>query len=185
MFTMSEVCCISRKKGQSLNIKNLGRADLHMHTCASDGIPTIREILNYVEARKHLDVIAITDHDRIDAALWAYEHRDEYSYDIIPGVEVSSREGHILGLWVTMPIPKNLSLEDTVEAIHEQNGIAVLAHPYHVHLGFVAKNCLRYTRHPEVLLESKVDAVEVHNAGSLSPVQISLPGIWRNEPELP
>ena len=47
----------------------LGRADLHIHTLASDGIdrrsPTI---LDHVERATDLDVIAITDHERIDAA---------------------------------------------------------------------------------------------------------------------
>lgn len=152
-----------------MNISHLGRADLHIHTCASDGIPTVREVLNYVEHHNHLNIIAITDHDRMDAALWAYEHRHEYTFDIIPGVEISSQAGHVLALWVTKPIPKNCSLEDTVEAIHEQDGIAILAHPYHIHMGVVAKNWLRYTRRPEVLLESKVDAVEVHNAGIIIP----------------
>ena len=49
--------------------ERLGRADLHIHTLASDGTAGVLEILDHVEANLDLDVIAITDHERIDAAL--------------------------------------------------------------------------------------------------------------------
>lgn len=152
-----------------MNNPTYGYADLHMHTSASDGVATVREVLNHVERHTRLDVIAITDHDRLDAALWAYERQDEYRFEIIPGIEVTSRMGHVLGLWVTQPIPAHLSLEDTMAAIHEQGGIGVLAHPYHIHMGLVARNFFRYTIDTEVLLESHLDGIEVHNAGIVLP----------------
>ena len=43
-----------------------GRADLHIHTVASDGIADVISIIEHVGARR-ADVIAITDHERIDA----------------------------------------------------------------------------------------------------------------------
>ena len=46
----------------------LGRADLHIHTLASDGTAGVIEILEHVEQTTDLNVIAITDHERIDAA---------------------------------------------------------------------------------------------------------------------
>ena len=109
--------------------KLTGRADIHMHTNASDGLPTAKEVLDNVAKRGHLDVMAITDHDVLDASLWAYEQRSKYTFDIIPGVEVTARGGHVLGLWVTKPIPIQLSIIETVDAIHEQGGVAILAHP--------------------------------------------------------
>lgn len=148
---------------------HFGRADLHIHTRASDGVATVRQVLDHVEQSTNLDVIAITDHDRVDAAVWAYEHRDDYSYDIIPGIEVSSAAGHILGLWVYEPVPTGLSLEATVDHIHTQGGLAIVAHPYHVHIGIVARNAVRFTRRPQVLIEAGVDAIEAHNAGVLLP----------------
>lgn len=126
---------------------------------------TIRELLDHVKRHTQLDVIAITDHDRIDAALWAFERQDKYPFDIVPGVEVSSTAGHILGLWITKPVPPRLNLEETVAAIHEQGGLAVLAHPFHFHLKIVAKNLWRYVRHPEILNAAGLDGIEVHNAG--------------------
>ncbi|MFW5690955.1 MAG: CehA/McbA family metallohydrolase [Chloroflexota bacterium] len=147
----------------------LGRADLHMHTCASDGVPTVRELLDHVECHTNLDVIAITDHDRVDSALWAYDHQDEYSFEIIPGVEITSRVGHVLGLWVWHNVPAGLSLTETVSAIHEQGGVAILAHPYHFYIDQVRLYVRRYTRQPELLVEAGLDGLEIHNAGIMLP----------------
>jgi predicted metal-dependent phosphoesterase TrpH len=144
----------------------LGQADLHMHTNASDGKPTVIELLDFVaQHRPQLNAIAITDHDTLDASLWAYEHHAAYSFDIIPGVEVSSRDGHIIALWVTSPIKPDMNLADTVAAIHELGGIAVLAHPIHPFLAEHLEQAVRIIRNPQVLLDSGVDAIETHNAG--------------------
>jgi predicted metal-dependent phosphoesterase TrpH len=140
-----------------------------MHTNASDGLPSASELLNFVAERGDLDVIAITDHDELDASLYAYEQRRYYPFGIIPGVEVTSMGGHVLGLWVTQPIPKWMSLTETVEAVHEQGGLAVLAHPFHIHACVGIANAWRYLRHPEVLLQSGIDALETHNAGVATP----------------
>ena len=146
-----------------------GRADIHMHTNASDGVPTVRELLDHVEQHTNLDVIAITDHDRIDASMWAYEHQDEYRFEIVPGVEVSTAIGHVLGLWVQQPIEPGLSLTETAAAIHEQGGLAILAHPYHFYIDRVRYHLMDYTRQPELLVEAGLDGLEVHNAGILVP----------------
>ena len=145
----------------------MGYADVHMHTTASDGFATVKELLNHVTRLGSLDVIAITDHDVMDSSLWAYEHRDDYPFDIIPGVEVSSAEGHVLALWVTHPIPQRLSLQETVTAIHAQGGMAILAHPFE--LVVCPDACYRYWRNPEVVLEAGIDAIEIHNAGAVTP----------------
>jgi len=146
----------------------MGIADLHMHTTSSDGSADIKDMLDFVAAKRpFLDVIAITDHDTSDAANWAIEHATDYPFDIIPGVEVSSHDGHILGLWVNTTIPTDLSLQETVAAIHEAGGIAILAHPFHIEMDIVFRNAWRYFQHPEVLLEAELDAIEVYNAGGV------------------
>jgi hypothetical protein len=144
-----------------------GRADLHMHTTVSDGIAPVQTMLNHIAERGLLDVIAITDHDRMEASLWAVAHQERYPFEIVPGVEVTSRDGHVLALWVTHPIRKGMSLVETCAAIHEQDGIAVLAHPFEPTITPAAS--WRYFRHPQVLQQSGVDAVEVINAGAFTP----------------
>jgi hypothetical protein len=133
-----------------MNTEYTGYADLHMHTSASDGYAIVRELLDYVAEIAQLDVIAITDHDILDASIAAWEQQAHYPFDIVPGVEVSSRDGHVLGLWITQPIPAGLSLIETVAAIHEQNGLAVLAHPFEI---FVHPGAFwRYLTRPRVLI---------------------------------
>jgi predicted metal-dependent phosphoesterase TrpH len=144
-----------------------GRADIHMHTTASDGFYTVQQVLDHVARLGTLDVIAITDHDVLDASLWAYAHRDRYPFDIIPGVEVSSADGHVLALWVTRAIPAGMSLAATAAAIHEQGGLALLAHPFE--LVVCTEAVLRHLRHPQQVREAGIDAIETHNAGALTP----------------
>lgn len=150
-----------------MTVRLNGRADLHIHTTVSDGTGTVQETLDHIARMGTLDVIAITDHDRLDASLWAYQHRQRYPFAIVPGVEVTSADGHVLALWVTAPIPTGLSLQETVHAIHEQDGIAVLAHPFEPLIA--PHTILRYLTRPQVLSESGIDAVEVHNAGAFTP----------------
>jgi len=166
--------------------QTMGRADLHMHTHASDGQATVQQVLSYVaKYRPQLDVIAITDHDTLEASLWAYEHRADYPFEIIPGLEVSSRAGHVLALWVTTPIPKNLSLSETVQAIHEAGGLAILAHPFHVEMEIVRENALRFWHQPHLLHEAQVDAIETHNSGGILPFTRLAARLWAERVGLP
>jgi hypothetical protein len=48
-----------------------GKADLHIHSDHSDGLARIPDIMEYVQNRTDLDVIAITDHNTIEGALFA------------------------------------------------------------------------------------------------------------------
>ena len=107
-----------------------GRADLHMHTTASDGWPAPSRLVEHAAARG-LDVIAVTDHDTIEGALRAAEHaaRRE-SVHVVIGEEVSSRDGHIVALFIEKRIRPRMSAAATVHAIHDQGGLAVAVHPF-------------------------------------------------------
>lgn len=89
-------------------------------------------IFERVEAMGTLDVVAVTDHDDIEGALLAREvhARGSYSFEFVPGIEVTTRQGHLLALWVDEPVRSFQSLEQTVAAIHRQGGLAVLPHPF-------------------------------------------------------
>lgn len=110
-----------------------GKADLHMHSTYSDGCATIEEILQHVQEETELDVIAITDHDVIDGALRARDlwSRKAYRFDFVVGEEISTQEGHLLGLFIEKQIPSGLSIERSIDLIHEQGGLAIIAHPLH------------------------------------------------------
>jgi hypothetical protein len=108
-----------------------GRADLHVHTRASDGTATVAEVLAAAVAAG-LHVVAITDHERIDAALAARQMaRDEgLPLEVVVGEEVTTRGGHLLALFVGTRILPWRSLRATVIAIHEAGGLAIPAHPF-------------------------------------------------------
>ncbi len=109
----------------------LGRADLHIHTLASDGVASVEQILDHVERHTDLDVIGIADHERIDAALAAraLAHARALRVEVIVGEEVTTRGGHVLALFLQERIRPLQSLRATLAAIHEQGGLAIAAHP--------------------------------------------------------
>ncbi len=109
---------------------DLGRADLHIHTLASDGTAGVAEILQQAMAIG-LQVLAITDHERIDSALaaQALARLGGMPLDVIVGEEISTRGGHLLGLFLTEPVRPWQSLRASIAAVHEQGGLAIPAHP--------------------------------------------------------
>ncbi len=108
----------------------MGKADIHTHTIYSfDGTATVRAVLKQA-SDVGLDVIAITDHDEIRGSLEARELASQYGLEVIPGLEVSSNEGHVLGLFIEKPVPAGLSLIETLIRIGDLGGIAVAPHPF-------------------------------------------------------
>jgi hypothetical protein len=108
----------------------MGKADLHIHTTYSyDGTASVTATLEHVKRHTDLDVIAITDHDCIDGALKALDLAPRYGLSVIPGIEVSTAEGHALALFIHTPVPPQLSLAETVCCVAEQGGICIAAHP--------------------------------------------------------
>jgi predicted metal-dependent phosphoesterase TrpH len=108
-----------------------GKADLHMHSLASDGTAGVGEIIEHAELRTDLDVIAITDHERIDAAVAAraMARSRGYRIEVIVGEEITTRGGHLLALFIEQAIPPLLSMRESIARIHAQGGLAIPAHP--------------------------------------------------------
>jgi len=109
----------------------LGKADLHIHSGAGDGIPSVAEILEYVEQETDLDLIAITDHDLIHGALEARHliAKGNYRIECIVGMEITTLEGHLLAYDLEKPIRMLLPLARTIQLVHEQGGFCVVPHP--------------------------------------------------------
>jgi predicted metal-dependent phosphoesterase TrpH len=108
-----------------------GKADLHIHSGAGDGVATVDQILEYVEHQTDLDLIAVTDHDLIDGALEARElgAKRRYRFDTIVGMEITTLEGHLLAYDLEEPIRMLLPLVSTIRSVHEQGGFCVVPHP--------------------------------------------------------
>ena len=121
-----------------------GSADLHLHTMASDGTASALTMLERAEALG-LDVIAITDHDRIDAAVAAraISAARNMHVQVIVGEEVSTLQGHLLALFISERVRPLRSLRRTIAEIHEQGGIAIPAHPLFPHFLCTQEGALR------------------------------------------
>lgn len=109
----------------------VGRADLHLHTRVSDGLATIEQVLEFVEHQTDLDVVAVTDHEDVIGGLRAQElaARRAYRFEVIPGSEITTLQGHLLALFIERDPPSFRSVESTLERIHTQDGLAVVPHP--------------------------------------------------------
>lgn len=124
--------------------------ELHMHSKFSfDSIMEPYDIIG--AARKAgLDGVAITDHDTVKGALETEKINDDPEFTVIPGVEVATDAGDIIGLFIRDEIVSRKAHE-VIDEIHEREGIAILPHPYKGH------------RLTDELIE-KVDVIEIFNA---------------------
>jgi len=143
-----------------------GRADLHVHSLYSDGGQAPEAIVRAAAGR--LDVVAITDHDQVAGALrardFAREHPD-LGVDVVVGEEISTLDGHLLGLYLSERVEPGLAALDTIQLIHAQGGLAVAAHPFHPLRGTVRGHRSIGRLIPDLPL----DAIEVvNNAGVFS-----------------
>jgi len=121
--------------------------DLHVHSnhspCSNNNI---HKILKKAE-RLRFDFIFITDHNSVSF------HKSFSHPKVLPGTEILTNKGEIIGLYVQEKIPEGLSVKETIEEIHEQGGLAIAAHP----LDPLRKGIRNFW-------EYKFDAVEVLNA---------------------
>jgi predicted metal-dependent phosphoesterase TrpH len=128
--------------------------DLHIHTNYSrDGESSVEEILRKAE-EAGLDAIAITDHDSVDGAKHALTIPSDVL--VIPGIEVSTKQGHLLVLGVTEIIPSGLDVIETVNIARRVGALLILPHPYHIWRHGVARR--------KKAGMAVVDAVEAFNS---------------------
>lgn len=135
--------------------------ELHTHSNLSyDGRDPVELLLEQAGA-VGLDAIAITDHDEIAASLRAAELAPEYGLVGIPGTEITTEAGHVLGIGVDERVPPGLSYGETLERIHGLGGIAVVPHPFQSSRSGVG------TRISADEL-ARADAIEVYNSRLLT-----------------
>jgi len=132
------------------------RFDLHIHSSFSrDGTTTPHEAVNHCK-KLGFDGLSIADHNAIQGSLEARTIAAENGLIVLPAVEISAQEGHVLAYGIRELVPKSLSLVETIERIHGLGGLAAAAHPVRFPSGIgleLAGSC-------------KFDAIEVMNGGS-------------------
>jgi predicted metal-dependent phosphoesterase TrpH len=131
--------------------------DLHMHTEHShDCAVPVDALLDYAEAQG-LSAIAVTDHNVFSGAREAVEHAKGRPLTVIPGEEVKTETGEVIGLFLDEEIPRGMSMGDTIAAIREQNGVVYLPHPFdRLHTIPDAESLHRHL--------ADIDVFEVYNA---------------------
>jgi predicted metal-dependent phosphoesterase TrpH len=115
----------------------LHRFDLHLHTFySSDGCAS-PEAMVAAAKRRGLSGIAVTDHNTceavdhlINSGLMREDGLPVDGFLIIPGVEVSTADGHLLCLGNTLPFMKGRPASEVVAAIQERGGLAIAPHPF-------------------------------------------------------
>jgi len=133
------------------------KVTLHNHTIYSyDCLLEFRHYLAVLKKKK-IDAIAITDHNNTDALKKWKREFESNGIELIPGVEVSSGDGHVIGLFIENNIKRGLSVQETVGKIKEQGGLAVAPHPFDI---------FRYGIGKEIF-NSKFDCIEVFNSRSM------------------
>lgn len=134
------------------------RLDLHIHSSySSDGSVSPELILKHAK-KIGLDGIAITDHNEIKGSLKLWkQNKGRKDFAVIPGMEVSSSEGHILALGVTEAIPRGLTPKETNRKITELGGLAIAPHPYRFWSGLGEESVKR----------ADFEVIEVINSRSL------------------
>jgi predicted metal-dependent phosphoesterase TrpH len=132
------------------------RVDCHLHTALSgDAVTSIDQLAERVE-QEHLDVVFITDHNVTAGAVAAAERG--IAARVLVGEEIRTRDGDVIGLFLTERIPYVLPLGEVTGLIKAQGGLVYLPHPYDAgrsSLGHVAA---------ELCASGQADVIEVFNA---------------------
>lgn len=139
-----------------------GKADLQLHSDLGDGLAPPGAILDAAE-RAGMNVIALTDHDDIRGAFLIRDlaARRNSPVEIVTGVEVTTRSGHLLALWIEHEIPMFAPLAQTIALIHAMGGIAIAPHPLSYLTFSIGEGALRglHAASPEC----RIDGIELVN----------------------
>jgi len=135
----------------------MARVDLHTHSIASPDGGLTADDYRHALASGQLDVVAVTDHDRIDFAVKLHQELGDV---VVIGEEVAASEGEIIGLYLHETVPPGMSAAETAEHIHAQGGLVYVPHPFET-----ARKGLPL--HVLDQIAGQVDIVETYNGRTL------------------
>lgn len=142
-------------------------AETHAHTLASDGMVSPDELVA-AAADAGISVLCLTDHDTTAAVDRAIECGAACGVDVVRGEEVTTAWPagiHIIGLFLGQPVRMGMSVEDTVDAIHDDGGLVVLPHPF-MPTYFASISPSRTRR---LLEQRQVDGIELRHTAAMLP----------------
>ncbi len=135
------------------------KLDLHIHSKYSeDAIGEPKEIIKQVK-KKDLDGIAITDHNTVEGGLKGVKDCPK-DFIVIPGIEISTKDGHLIALNVKENITRDRSVEETVEEIIDKGGTPIVPHLYRTMSGIKEGKLKR--------ILPNISSIEVYNSCSVN-----------------
>ena len=134
------------------------KLDLHIHSEYSEDGAGRPELIIKSLQKKGIQGMAITDHNTVEGSLKALKVAPK-DFIVIPGVEISTNEGHIIALNVKENIPKGLNVVETVEKTIDLNGIPIVPHLYRTMSGIKEDKLKK--------IIGKISAIEVFNSCSV------------------
>jgi predicted metal-dependent phosphoesterase TrpH len=130
------------------------RVDLHLHSRYShDGQSSLEELIRR-SAECGLDRIALTDHNTVEGALELAKLAPALA---IVGEETYTREGEVIGLFITGRVTPYLPPEDVMDMIHGMGGLTYMPHP-------LDRRRAHFTPERIVELADRIDIIETYNA---------------------
>ncbi|KIE57932.1 metal-dependent phosphoesterase [Methylacidiphilum kamchatkense Kam1] len=138
------------------------RIDFHCHSrFSADGVSE-PEALVRVAKEKGLNGFALTDHNTSAGIDYLEQigliRKDGLPVDnflILPGQEITTKEGHLLALGIKLPDLKGIPAIDAVSLIHSMGGLAIAPHPFDYFRAGIRKRFLD---------KLPLDGIEVFNA---------------------
>ncbi|MGH2463831.1 MAG: PHP domain-containing protein [Candidatus Limnocylindrales bacterium] len=109
----------------------LGRADLHIHPSGNWADAETTTAIYEALRTSGLQVAVLSEHDRIDVAKALVQRSNDegISIELVVGEEVTTSQGHLLGIGLSERVPAGRPLGVTIALVHEQGAIVVVAHP--------------------------------------------------------
>jgi predicted metal-dependent phosphoesterase TrpH len=139
-------------------------ADFHIHTRYSKDSLLTEDKFIRVAIERGLTHVAVTNHNNVEGAVAVRDRVEELGLSeqlhVILGEEVSSADGEIVGVFLTRTIPRDLSADETADAIHEQGGLVSIPHPFDP----FRKSHIRLEPLERLAEAGKIDMVEVFNS---------------------
>ena len=129
------------------------RVDLHLHSRYSHDSSTSLDALIRRAHECGLDRIALTDHNTAEGALELAKLAPELT---IVGEEAKTREGELIGLFITRRVPPYLRPEEAMDLIHEMGGLTYIPHP-------LDRNRSHFRSERIVELADRIDIIETYN----------------------
>jgi predicted metal-dependent phosphoesterase TrpH len=134
------------------------KLDLHLHSCYSDDATGSPEDLIKSLKKRGLQGMALTDHNTIKGGIQAQKVAPK-DFLVIPGIEISTADGHLLALNVTKNVKGGLSIEETVESVIDADGEPIVPHLFRLLSGIKKEKLIG--------IQTKVSAIEVFNGCSV------------------